>query len=212
SGATYVPLDPELPDGRLGFMLDDTAPVVVLTDAASRDRIPEGPWEVVRADDLSAWGDLPEHDPSWPIPEGQSSHLLYTSGSTGRPKAVACAADGSIADIFWMQGRYPYEPGDTAIFKTSYGFDVSLWEICWPLYVGARLVVCRPGGHRDVRYLAETIERYQVSLVYIIPTQLKVFLEELPEGGCASLRWMISGGEPVTAALRDTCHRRLRAT
>jgi amino acid adenylation domain-containing protein len=211
AGATYVPLDPELPDDRLAFMLEDTAPPVVLTDGAEGRRIPEGSWDVVCLDDTSAWDDLPGDDPRWPIPAGQSSHLLYTSGTTGRPKAVASAVDGSIADIQWMQRRYPYRPGDTAIFKTSYGFDVSLWEFCWPLYVGARVFVCRPGGHRDVQYLAAMIERYGVTAAYIIPTQLQVFLDELPAGACPTLRWVLSGGEPVTPRLRDTCHQRLTA-
>lgn len=212
TGATYVPLDPELPDGRLEFMLADTGPLVVLADRNTRSRVPEGAWQVFDvAADAHRWAGLPRTNVDIDVPEGGCSHLLYTSGSTGRPKAVACAVDGSIADIRWMQSRYPYRPGDTALCKTSYGFDVSLWELCWPLYFGARLAVCRAGGHRDVHYLADMIDRYRVSAVYLIPTQLQVFLDELPEGRCGSLRWMLSGGEPVTPRLRDTCHARLAA-
>lgn len=210
TGATYVPLDPELPAARLEFMITDTDPAVVLTAGAAGGHLPEHTRPTLRLDEPGVLG--PEVGrPSVEVPEGLVSHLLYTSGTTGRPKAVAVAADGAIADVLWMQQRYPYEPADAALFKTSYGFDVSLWEICWPLWVGARLVLCRPGGHRDVRYLAEVIERHAVSTVYLIPTQLQVFLDELAPGGCPSLRWMLSGGEAVTPRLRDHCHERLGA-
>jgi len=211
TGATYVPLDPELPDGRLAFMLEDTAPLAVIADNAACGRLPTGNWRVVAADNPAVWADQPGCNPTWRVPSGQSSQLLYTSGSTGRPKAVASAVDGSIADIQWLQRRYPYRFGNTALCKTSYGFDASLWEIFWPLYTGARLVVCRPGGHRDVRYLADMVERYNVTTIYLIAGQLQVFLDELPDGRCGSLRWIISGGEPVTARLRDTCHKKLGA-
>lgn len=197
AGGTYVPLDPELPDARIRFMLEDTAPSAVLTADSARDRVPEGPWPVISLDDPAPWAGRPTTDPDRAVPH-QVSHLLYTSGSTGRPKAVASDAAGSVADILWMQRRYPYRPGETALLKTSYGFDVSLWEICWPLYVGARVAVCRPGEQWDVHYLARMIDEYQVTTAYVIPTQLQVFLDELGERRCSSLRWMISGGEPVT--------------
>ncbi|MFJ2511298.1 amino acid adenylation domain-containing protein [Streptomyces griseoviridis] len=210
AGGTYVPLDPELPADRIRFMLQDTGPTTVLTAGTARDRVPAGPWEVISLDDPRPWADRPATDPDRAVPH-QVSHLLYTSGSTGRPKAVASDAAGSIADILWMQRNYPYHPGDTALLKTSYGFDVSLWELCWPLYNGARVAVCRPGEHWDVRYLARMIDEYQVTTAYVIPTQLQVFLDELTDGQCTSLRWMISGGEPVTPRLRDACHARLGA-
>ncbi|MET8176789.1 non-ribosomal peptide synthetase [Streptomyces clavifer] len=210
SGGTYVPLDPELPDARLRFMLEDTGPSTVLTAGTAGARVPGGPWSVISLDDSAPWADMPTTDPERALPH-QTSHLLFTSGSTGRPKAVASDAAGSVADILWMQRHYPYRPGDTALLKTSYGFDVSLWEICWPLYVGARVAVCRPGEHWDVHYLARMIDEYEVTTAYVIPTQLQVFLDEWAEGQCSSLRWMISGGEPVTPRLRDACHSRLGA-
>lgn len=205
SGAAYVPLEPELPDARLAFMLGDTAPQVVLTDAATGARIPDGPWRVVDVADPS-WASLPEDDlPPDPSASGQAvGYLLYTSGSTGRPKAVAYPIDAAIASLQWIQHCYPYGPGDAAVFKTSYGFDVSIWELFWPLYYGARLVVCRPGGHRDPGYLADVIERHAATTLYLAPAMLQVFLDELDPGRCPSLRTVVTGGEVVTPRLRDS--------
>ncbi|MCW5831409.1 MAG: amino acid adenylation domain-containing protein [Labilithrix sp.] len=204
SGAAYVPLDPELPDGRIAFMLADTEPLVVLVDASSRAKIAAGPYSVVSADDdAHRWAARNAED----VPcEGHAHdlvHLLYTSGSTGRPKAVAYPVDGAIADIMWLQRAYPFGPGDANLFKTSYGFDVSIWEIFWPLYFGAKLAICEPGGHRDPGRVAALLDRHGVTTIFLIPTFMQVFLDHVPAGSCRSLRWVFCGGEPVTPRIRD---------
>ncbi len=212
AGAAYVPLDPELPAGRIAFMLEDTAPPVVLVGADTKALIAPGPWRVVAVDeDAAQWAALPAHDVACEGPTHHPVHLLYTSGSTGRPKAVIYPVDAAIAEIMWLQRAYPFGPGDANVFKTSYGFDVSIWEIFWTLYFGAKLVVCRPGGQRDPRYLAEMIDAHRASWIFLNPSLLQVFLDELPPGGCTSLRWVLSGGEPLTPRLRDTFYAKLGA-
>ncbi len=212
AGAAYVPLEPELPDARLLFMLEDTAPAVVVVDAATRRRVPSGPWRVV---DISAdaghWADLPADDLRCDQPGHSLGYLLYTSGSTGRPKAVEYPVDGAIANIQWLQRRYPYGPGDAAILKTSYGFDVCTWELFWPLYNGARLAICPPGAHRDPLHLAGMIELHGVTTVFLVPTMMQAFLDELAPGRCPTLRTALCGGEAVTPRVRDSFHAKVAA-
>jgi amino acid adenylation domain-containing protein len=212
AGATYVPLDAELPDLRLRFMLGDCAPRHVLTDPACRDRIPDGPWQVIDVEAGAAqWDAFPAMTPA--VAGGTTGllHILYTSGTTGRPKGVAYPTDGALADLAWMQSRYPYGHEDAAIFKTSPGFDVSIWEIFWPLYHGARLVICRPGGHGDSRHLARLIEDHGVTTIYLTPTVMTPFLEVVSPQRAGALRWALCGGEPVTPRIRDTFHATLPA-
>ena len=52
-----------------------------------------------------------------------------------------------------MQEHFGLDADDVVLQKTPYSFDVSVWEFFWPLMTGARLVMARPGGHRDPRYL-----------------------------------------------------------
>ncbi|MFI0939407.1 amino acid adenylation domain-containing protein [Streptomyces sp. NPDC021020] len=211
SGAAYVPIDPDLPDARTAFMLDDSEPVAVLVDGRTRHRVPAGPWLVLAVDeDFLQWAgqsarDLPDE------PGNHLIHMLYTSGTTGRPKAVAYPVDGALADIFWLQRNYPYRPGDTAILKTSYGFDVSIWEIFWPLYHGSRIAICPPGAHRDPARLRDLVDQYQVTAMFMVPSMMQPFYDRTKPGSCPSLRWVFCGGEPVTPRVRDGFHERFGA-
>lgn len=213
TGAAYVPLDAELPDARLAYLLENSAPRHMLTDAACRGRMPEGAWRVhdVDADDAS-WDACPSTNPVVDGTPDALLHLLYTSGTTGHPKGVASATAAALANIFWMQRQYPYLEGDSAVFKTSPGFDVSIWEVFWPLYHGARLVICRPGGHRDPRHLAKLVEEHSVSMIFLVPTMMTPLLEKVSRDRAGGLRWVVSGGESMAPWVRDAFHATLPTT
>ncbi|MFJ6153995.1 non-ribosomal peptide synthetase [Micromonospora profundi] len=211
SGAAYVPIDPELPDARMAFMLEDSAPVAVLVDGTTRSRVPEGSWLVLAVDqDGERWVTEPTDDLP-PEPGNHLIHMLYTSGTTGRPKAVAYPVDGALADTYWLHSRYPYGPDDTVLLKTSYGFDVSIWEIFWPLYCGARVAICPPGAHRDPVRLRDFIDQHQVTGMFMVPTMMHPFYDHTSRGSCPSLRRVFCGGEPVTPRVRDGFHERFDA-
>ncbi|OZV77428.1 amino acid adenylation protein [Micromonospora echinospora] len=213
TGAAYVPIDAELPDARLAYMLDDSAPRHVLTDAACRERVPAGAWRVLDLDaDRASWGRCPAMDLQVGGSAADLVHILYTSGTTGLPKGVAYPSDAALANIEWMQREYPFRAGDSAVFKTSPGFDVSIWELFWPLYHGGRLVVCRPGGHRDPAHLARVVERYAVTTIFFVPTVVTPFLEAVSAERAGALRWALCGGESMSPRLRDRFHATLPAT
>lgn len=73
------------------------------------------------------------------------AYVIYTSGSTGRPKGVAVRHAALHTCMAWMQGTYGLAASDTVLHKAPFGFDVSCWEIFWPLTAGARLLVAPPG-------------------------------------------------------------------
>ena len=66
---------------------------------------------------------------------------------------------GIVNRLLWMQERFGLTAADRVLQKTPSSFDVSVWELFWPLLAGARLVLARPGGHRDRAYLAALIGR-----------------------------------------------------
>ena len=77
------------------------------------------------------------------------AYVIYTSGSTGRPKGVMNEHRGIVNQLQWMQETYRLGGADRILQKTTCAFDLSLWELFWPLVGGARLVMGRPGLEGD---------------------------------------------------------------
>ncbi|MCE0464978.1 non-ribosomal peptide synthetase, partial [Pseudomonas uvaldensis] len=141
SGAGYVPLDPAYPAERLAFMLDDSAPVAVLAQAATR-RLLAGVTVPVVDLDSRAVQDESVGNPQ--VPGLDSSHLayvIYTSGSTGLPKGVM-VEHRNVARLFSAtQSWFDFGPQDVWALFHSFAFDFSVWEIWGALTHGGRLLV-----------------------------------------------------------------------
>ncbi|HVR96505.1 MAG TPA: amino acid adenylation domain-containing protein, partial [Thermoanaerobaculia bacterium] len=184
AGAAYVPLDPTYPAERLTRVVESSGARVVLT--------PESLEEI---------GDQPDTAPAVAVGEDHLAYVLFTSGSTGTPKGVMVPHRGIVNRLLWDQEYFALTAEDRALQKTPLTFDVSVWELFWPLVTGARLVFARPEGHRDPAYLADLIVREGITDLHFVPSMLQAFLEnpELPD--LPSLRLAMSGGEPLTLDL-----------
>ncbi|MEV5330010.1 amino acid adenylation domain-containing protein [Nonomuraea sp. NPDC052634] len=203
AGAAYLPIDPEYPPDRVAFMLADAAPAVLLTQSSIRPDLPDTGATVLDLDDPDVWtgaaGPLPEVRPD------DVAYVIYTSGSTGRPKGVP-NTHGAIANrLDWMQDRFRIGEADVVAQKTPLSFDVSVWELFWPLRCGARLVLATPGGHKDAAYLRKLITTEGVTTAHFVPSMLAVFLAENGGAGCGSLRRVICSGEELPADLARRC-------
>ena len=136
TGATYIPMDPVVPDTRLHFMLTDSAPVVTVTTAGLRSRLPESAMAVVEVD---APAD-PQPSIEFPGPVAEDiAYLIYTSGTTGTPKGVAI----SHGNVTQLLASLPPELPHSGVWPLchSLAFDVSVWEIFGALLRGGRLVI-----------------------------------------------------------------------
>ncbi|GLZ39389.1 non-ribosomal peptide synthase/polyketide synthase [Actinokineospora sp. NBRC 105648] len=138
SGAAYLPLDPDYPADRLAFMLEDTAPTLVVTTAALRSRVPDSPAPVVLLDGDPAAG-LPEHDVTGvPLRLTNPAYVIYTSGSTGRPKGVVIEHRSLGAYLLWARSAYPAMTG-TALVHSPISFDLTVTALYTTLVSGGRV-------------------------------------------------------------------------
>jgi amino acid adenylation domain-containing protein len=214
AGGAYVPLDPEYPRDRLAFMLADCKPAVILTQADLVHVLPEHDAALIVLD--RSLGAIASES-SQRLPRGDLTldhlaYVIYTSGSTGRPKGAMNAHRGVLNRLQWMQRAYALTAADRVLQKTPFSFDVSVWELFWPLMFGARLVVARPGGHREPRYLLDVIASSGITMMHFVPSMLGAFLDEIEGGGapararCGSLRRVACSGEALPAAYVDRFH------
>ncbi|WP_334025232.1 amino acid adenylation domain-containing protein [Nocardia terpenica] len=203
AGGAYVPLDPDHPDERIAHILDTARPVCILTtsrDAADMAALSSDLWTVLPIDRLkSALSSAPVSDADRlaPLRPQHPAYVIFTSGSTGRPKGVAVSHAAIHNQMEWMLAEYPLGPGDVYLQKTATTFDVSLWGYFLPLRAGARLVVSTHDGHRDPRYVAETIAAQGVTVTDFVPSMLTVFAAHLTAGSCPTLRDIFVIGEAL---------------
>ncbi|HYW11353.1 MAG TPA: amino acid adenylation domain-containing protein, partial [Longimicrobium sp.] len=213
AGGAYVPLDPDYPAERLAFMLEDAGIAVLLRQASRRAAlpVPHGV-TVVDVDAGSAGTDGGRaENPVRGVSPANAAYVIYTSGSTGRPKGVVVAHGSVVNRLCWMQAEYGLRADDVVLQKTPFSFDVSVWEFFWPLQQGARLVMAKPGGHRDPAYLQDVIEREGVTTMHFVPSMLQLFVETADAERCATLRRVMCSGEALAPGLVEHFHARFPA-
>ncbi|MFD7665830.1 non-ribosomal peptide synthase/polyketide synthase [Streptomyces sp. NPDC059788] len=216
AGAAYVPVDADYPADRIGYVLQDAAPSLVLTvsDTARTAAATPGTTRLV-LDSPDVREALAREDgaaPDTALTPGLPAYVIYTSGSTGRPKGVVVPHRGVVNRLLWMQDTYGLTAADRVLQKTPAGFDVSVWEFFWPLLTGAVLVVARPEGHKDPAYLAEVIRRERITTAHFVPSMLQAFLAEPAAAGCTSLVRVVCSGEALSGEVRARFARTLDAS
>ncbi|KAF0848509.1 amino acid adenylation domain-containing protein [Nocardia caishijiensis] len=198
AGGVYLPVDPEQPAQRIQQILDTASPAMILR-SLDEAGLPS-------ADDREQHGfadtPLTDADRLAPLRSTNTACLLFTSGSTGTPKGVSLSHAAIISTFDWLQREVGFGPGDTMLYRTPPIFDASLMEMFLPLHVGARIVLTRPGGHRDPYYQAQLMSAERVTAMWMTTSMLTVLAEEADLSGCADLRCVLTGGEvlpPATA-------------
>ncbi|WP_417815544.1 amino acid adenylation domain-containing protein [Thalassospira alkalitolerans] len=199
AGAAYSPLDPDHPQQRRTDMLDDLGYPRVITTADLAHLFDA---DAVIILDGNEDADIPD-----PIHAPDSlAYVLFTSGSTGRPKGVELAHRGILNRILWMQDAFPLGPDDVILQKTPITFDVSVWELFWWSWTGARVVLPDPGVERDPQQLAQTIHDHRVTTMHFVPSMLASFLFSIENNlvdleNLRSLRRVFASGEALDPAL-----------
>ncbi|WNG58277.1 amino acid adenylation domain-containing protein [Archangium gephyra] len=208
AGGAYVPLDPGYPPARLAFMLEDSAPAVLLTQRLLLERLePKGTPVLCLDSEGPELSRQREDAPDAGAHPGNAAYVIYTSGSTGQPKGAVITHRALGNHMAWLLSAFGLGPADRVLQKTPLSFDASVWE-CWAsLMSGGRLVIAAPDAHRDGVALLEAVTRGQVTVLQLVPSLLRVLLEEKGLSRATSLRWLFCGGEALPAELEH----RLRA-
>ncbi|WP_231917318.1 non-ribosomal peptide synthetase [Rhodococcus sp. 008] len=199
-GAAYLPLDVHYPTERLEFMIEDAAPVCVLTSIDSAGQLP-----LTVATSVFVDGEFTNSGVVLPPPPAAGDHLAYmihTSGSTGRPKGVmvstgnlAAFADTVLEDC-WIR------PGDRIVAVTTVSFDIAALELLCPLAAGATVVIADRRTVRDPDALSALIIASDATVMQATPALWRVVTEHENAVGLAMVRALV-GGEALPQDLAD---------
>ncbi|MFF4038451.1 amino acid adenylation domain-containing protein, partial [Streptomyces sp. NPDC001816] len=202
AGAGYVPLDPGHPRQRTEWVLKDTGAALVLTDEASADAVlgtTARPLviEAVR-EQVAAH---PTDPPVSAVGPQNTAYVLYTSGTTGRPKGVVVSHAGVANLNRWMAGTHQLTDTDRVLQKTTLTFDASCWELFAPLIAGGTVVMAPHGAESDPAALVRAVAVHDITVLQVVPSVLRLLIEEPAWADCTALRMVLSGGEPLHAEL-----------
>lgn len=206
AGAAYMPIDPEYPNERIARIVTKSRCGIVVTAPALEERIRGIVSNVIcirrgKSDDAR----LHRLTPRIETCEQNLAYVMFTSGSTGDPKGVMIDHRAICNRLRWMQKQYHLQREDRVFQKTPYTFDVSVWEVFWPLSAGAAMVLARPNGHRDPTYLAESIDKHEVSVAHFVPSMLREFLDTNHGRTLPSLQRIICSGEGLPRRVAREC-------
>ncbi|WP_444971793.1 amino acid adenylation domain-containing protein [Streptomyces sp. SAI-25] len=185
AGAVYLPLDPDYPPARIGYLLQDSGAGIIVSERALTGRLADtGGGRTSEARTLlldddeapGATGASVPRPPHRPRPD-ELAYIFYTSGSTGQPKGVLVEHRSLTHFLAAMAGRLPIGPGATFLGITTVSFDPSLMELCLPLTTGARLLLADREQARDPQRMAALIDDAGTALVQATPVTLRMLLD-----------------------------------
>jgi amino acid adenylation domain-containing protein len=199
AGGAYLPIDPDYPEERIQYMLNDSGAKILLKD-----------------NDFST---LPSFYPSTLLPFYPSSplnlaYIIYTSGTTGKPKGVMIEQKNVVRLFFMDTPRFDFHSSDTWTMFHSPCFDFSVWEMYGALLYGGKLVIVSKQTARDPAAFLKILKAQQVSVLNQTPSAFySLILEELTSTKKdLNLRYVIFGGEALKPAKLNEWYRRYPCT
>lgn len=169
AGGAYVPMDPEYPDERIRYMLEDCAPKAVLLGKAELSVETTIPViDIMDREVYTGETKNPEHvnKPKDLI------YVIYTSGTTGRPKGVMVEHTGVVNLRDYFVTKHEVTESDVALQFASVSFDASVSEMTMSLLVGGQLCLCPAKVQKDTRLFEQYVIAHKVSIAILPPQYL----------------------------------------
>lgn len=196
TGAAYLPLDPAYPAARIAYIQQDAALKVALVEneelaaTLGNRSVDVILLEQLELDDSSA------ENPGIAVAEEQMAYVIYTSGSTGYPKGVVITHANAVAFLYWAQREFDSTGFDICYAVTSYCFDLSVFELFYPLTVGRTVRIL--GSGLDIQnWLQQDVS----VLINTVPSVVRALLS-------AGVDWrnvkaLNMAGEPIPAYFKE---------
>jgi amino acid adenylation domain-containing protein len=219
AGGSYIPLDPAYPTDRLRYILEHATIQTLLTEhqvsqqlvACVQEPLPlqtvmfldEGePLEEIKSLNQitsATWQSFSDDALELCNSPDDLMVILYTSGSTGRPKGVMLNHRGYMNRLTWMQNTFSLQPGDRVAQRTSFCFDISVWEIFWTLMTGATICPVNREVVLNPWEFAGWIQQTKINVMHFVPSLFGEFISALENETWSfpQLRWLIFSGEAL---------------
>ena len=192
SGGAYVPISPDYPHERINYLIKDSECKLI---------IDEGELEKFQ----KVQNRFNQENQSVGLEPRHLAYCIYTSGSTGAPKGCLIQHNSLVNRLSWMQRRYPLIDNDAILQKTTFVFDVSVWELLWWATQGACVCILKDGEEKNPEAIINAIDDHKITVMHFVPSMLNVFLEFLESDKSKlyqlkNLRQVFVSGEALTVS------------
>ena len=195
AGGAYVPLDPNYPTQRLRDILEDSQPIVLLTQQDLVASLPTHQAQTICIDsDWQLIAENPTDNPTSEIITNNLAYVIYTSGSTGKPKGVMIKHASTVAMLNWANKTFTPEARAGVLASTSICFDLSVFEIFMPLSCGGKIILIE-----NALVLPTLPAASEVTLINTVPSIIAQLLRNnsIP----TSVKTVNIAGEPLQSHL-----------
>src|SRR4051812_32199321 len=175
AGAAYVPIDPEFPEERVNYVLDDTnAPVVVTSSELGYKFSGLGYGRVIELDSQAAEiGRMAGEKLQGAVEPGQLAYVIYTSGSTGKPKGVMIEHRNLVDYVFGLKQQIQIDTCSSYALVSSIATDLGNTVLYPSLVFGGALHLFSREAINDADYINEYFQDQKIDCVKIVPSHWK---------------------------------------
>jgi amino acid adenylation domain-containing protein len=202
AGGAYIPIDPNYPEQRLGFILEEANISLLLSEEKLLPMLSKYQKQIICLD--GDWEKIKQQNTNNPIalvnPQNLA-YLIYTSGSTGKPKGVQIPHIAVVNFLTSMSLTPGLRATDILLSVTTISFDIAALEIYLPLIIGARLVLISREVATNGNKLSEQLALSQATVMQATPATWRLLLDTQWQGN-QNLK-ILCGGEALDRALAN---------
>jgi amino acid adenylation domain-containing protein len=209
SGAAYVPLDPEFPQDRISYMVQDAGLNFVVTESAHLGKLPGIKKPIVINDMAALLQDQSSTLANAPaVTADDIVYVIYTSGSTGNPKGVMVHHGAAVNFLTSMAKRPGLGDKDKLLAVTTLSFDIAVLELYLPLVVGGQVFIATKQESNDGRLMLALFKQHGITVMQATPVTWRMLIGS----GWSSENKIraLCGGEALSkdlaADIRERCH------
>ncbi|WP_281819880.1 non-ribosomal peptide synthetase, partial [Vallitalea longa] len=202
AGGAYLPIDPEYPQNRIEYILDNSETRMLLTQSWIREKV-KYEHKVIELDDQEIY----KGDSSNPvnINDGRDlAYVIYTSGSTGKPKGVLIEHHNVVNFMIGITDEIPFDENEKVLSLTTISFDIFVLELIVPLLKSMTVVIANDDEQKNIVSINNLIKERSIDILQLTPSRFSILNAIYKDGKCfEGIKELIIGGEEFPDQLYD---------
>jgi len=199
SGSAYLPIDPNIPEERITYIIQDSDTKVLITQETLFNKLERIHFngETVDVFDQQSYAyERDENKPESTATSDDPAYIIYTSGSTGKPKGVVVEHRNVANFVKGITSKIDFTAGKTILALTTISFDIFLLETLLPLLKGMKVVIADKVQQNDPSALKDAIIINNVNMLQVTPSRLALLMSSKVDMECLKhLEELMVGGE-----------------